>query len=427
MALNGSGPLSLTPPGRRQDLSRPASSPLLVIVPHEADGSGPPLRWTVVGGLPLVRRVALAARRAGFEQVVLAGARPEDQLLLAGTGATALTRAADVPRVRGRVVLLADCVVPQPAWLEHLAQLPLAPGQLSLDGALAAVVDAREDSRVPVVATRGGAAATVFAAVRPGLEAVEAPIDPAGRFVMSSPADAAAAETWLLRALIKPHETFVSRHFERRLSLALTRRLARTSLTPNAMSLIMIGAGLLGAPCFLSASPGWQVTGALLFLLHSVLDGCDGELARLKYLESASGARLDFWGDNIVHSAVFACLALGWSLSIGAGWPLLLGAWVVGSTLAAAAAVRPDTSSARLATHERSASRRLVESLANRNFIYLVLLLAVAARAWWILVPAAIGTPIFLTLALWARWADRAAVPAGGEVAASQPGAYIGR
>ena len=284
MEPTGSGPL--TAPGRRRAPPHPARSPLLVIVPHEADGPGSPLRWTVVGGLPLVRRIALAARRAGFEQVVLAGARPEDELLLAGTGATALTRAPGVPCVRGRVVLLADCVVPQPAWLEHLAQLPLAPRHLGLDGTLAAIVDASEDSHIPVVATRGGMAAAVFAAVQSGLEVVETSIDPVGRFVMSGPADAPAAETWLLRSLIKPHETFLSRSFERRLSLALTRRLARTSLTPNAMSLIMIAVGLLGAPCFLSASPTWQVAGALLFLTHSILDGCDGELARLKFLES---------------------------------------------------------------------------------------------------------------------------------------------
>src|SRR6185436_17048084 len=48
----------------------------------------------------------------------------------------------------------------------------------------------------------------------------------------------------------------------------------------------------------------------------------DGELARLKFLESHTGALLDFWGDNVVHVAVFAAIAIGWSWRAGAAWPL---------------------------------------------------------------------------------------------------------
>ena len=103
----------------------------------------------------------------------------------------------------------------------------------------------------------------------------------------------------------------MSRHVERRVSLAVTRRLVETSVTPNAMTLISVAIGLLGALGFLSPAPAFQLAGALLFLTHSILDGCDGELARLKFLESRWGAALDFWGDNVVHVAVFAALAVG--------------------------------------------------------------------------------------------------------------------
>ena len=304
---------------------------------------------------------------------------------------------------RGRVVFLADCIVPQPAWLRRLIETPLEPGCLGIDGSVAAVVDTTEGSRIPTAVAHVDSMADVVAALRRDFTVVETPSDPSGRFVLTTRADAARAETWLLRSLIKPQETFASRHFERRLSLALTRRLARTSVTPNAMSLIMIAVGLLAAPFFLSASPYWQVAGALLFLSHSILDGCDGELARLKFLESRRGARLDFWGDNIVHCAVFACLAAGWSTHIAARWPLALGALVVGSTLAAAALLQPSASGPPIATRAPAVSRGLVDALSNRNFIYLIILLAVTGRAWWFLVPAAIGTPVFVGLALWTR------------------------
>ena len=105
------------------------------------------------------------------------------------------------------------------------------------------------------------------------------------------------------------------------------------------MSLISVAVGLCGAPFFLSERASLQTIGALLFLAHSILDGCDGELARLKFEESRWGGVLDFWGDNVVHVVVFACMAIGWSLAAGAGWPLLLGAAAVIGTLGSAGLV----------------------------------------------------------------------------------------
>ena len=387
--------------------ARGLTPPVLVIVPHDTSGADPPLRWMVLGGLSLMRRVALAARRAGFERVFLAGAKLDEQFLLRDAGVSPLTTDSGISSGRGRVVFLADCVVAQPAWLRRLIEAPLEPGCLGLDDSVAAVVDATESSRISAAVAHVDSMAGVVAALRRDFTVVETPSDPSGRFVLTTREDAARAETWLLRSLIKPHETFASRHFERRLSLAITRRLARKSVTPNAMSLAMIAAGLLAAPFFLSTSPCWQVAGALLFLAHSILDGCDGELARLKFLESRRGARLDFWGDNIVHCAVFACLAAGWSAHSAARWPLALGALVVGSTLAAAALLQPDAAGPPVATGPAGSPRKLVDTLSNRNFIYLILLLAVAGRAWWFLVPAAIGTPVFVALALWTTKARR--------------------
>src|SRR5262249_59319490 len=83
--------------------------------------------------------------------------------------------------------------------------------------------------------------------------------------------------------------------------------------------------GLFGAVFFLCSQWVCQTVGALLFLAHSILDGCDGELARLKFQETRFGGIIDYWGDNVVHIAVFGCMAIGWTLSVGALWPLLLG------------------------------------------------------------------------------------------------------
>jgi phosphatidylglycerophosphate synthase len=225
--------------------------------------------------------------------------------------------------------------------------------------------------------------------------------------VIAADADVKIVEKRLLRALRKDTDGFMARLAERPISLAITRHLAATALSPNWMTIVSVLVGLVGAPFFLSAEPLWQTVGALLFLAHSILDGCDGELARLKFQESRWGGILDFWGDNVVHVAVFACLGVGWSLAEGAMWPLLPGAAAAGATLASAGFIyfyvmrRKSEAGPLYTSVSREPARplsRLLDSLSRRDFIYLVLLLSVFGKATWFLAASAVGTPIFFIL-----------------------------
>ena len=213
----------------------------------------------------------------------------------------------------------------------------------------------------------------------------------------------------------------MSRHVERRVSLAITRQLAGTLVTPNAITLVSVAIGLAAAPFFLSASPRYQLPGALLFLLHSIVDGCDGELARLTFRESRAGAVLDFWGDNVVHVAVFGCMAVGWSLQAQAAWPLLLGVASVMSTLGAAAALSGHVTRSRKPASARSLPGRLVAQLANRDFIYGIVALAAIGKASWFLVLSAAGTPLFLLLLLLSSPRGHPAARTRSESAAPSP------
>ena len=375
---------------------------LLVIMPP-AVTSAPVSGDTVVLGVALRRRAVLAGLRARFNRVgtpdELQGSRP----------------------ARSRVVLLPANVVPQTRWLRELLEMLLPQDTIHRDTSGTVVVETEDPGRVLKTALGCATTDEALAALAGTLPIVAGSVAPSGRLVINGPADVKTAEKWLLRSLVKANEGFMSRHFERRLSLGLTRWLVRTPVTPNMITLFSVAVGLLGAPFFLSSAPGLQLVGALLFLTHSILDGCDGEIARLKFLESRGGATLDFWGDNLVHQAIFACMAIGWSLSAQALWPLGLGVLAVAGTLGAASlASRRFIAGETLSGADRTMAR-LIEAFSHRDFIYLILILSAFGRAQWFIALAAAGTPLFLALML---WVDRQGeTPAASDIPSKNAGA----
>lgn len=249
------------------------------------------------------------------------------------------------------------------------------------------------------------------------LEALRAGAPAAGVPVVSA-ADLPGAERFLLKGLIKDSERFFSRHLDRPVSLAVSRRLAGTRLTPNQMTLVAVGIGLAAAPFFLSFRPAVQVIGGVLFLLHSILDGCDGELARLKFLESRWGGVLDFWGDNLVHMAVFAAMSFGLARATGRAWPLACGAASVVATAASTFFVYARTMRGpkegplytSVSNRPGSTIARVVDALSGRDFIYLVLLLSAFGKADWFVVVAAFAVPAYFVALVAVALSDRRAL-----------------
>ena len=107
--------------------------------------------------------------------------------------------------------------------------------------------------------------------------------------------------------------------FNRRLSTLLTRLLVRTPLSPNQVTVLSFLVLLPGA-YLLSTGERIALIGAgFLIQLSFTLDCCDGELARLRGLNSPFGAWLDGLLDRIAELAL--CLALGRALERQSGDP----------------------------------------------------------------------------------------------------------
>ena len=65
--------------------------------------------------------------------------------------------------------------------------------------------------------------------------------------------------------------------------------------------------------------------GFFLAHLQSILDGCDGELARVRFQQSAIGEWLDTIVDDGLNIALFTALGIGLFRATGSGWALAAG------------------------------------------------------------------------------------------------------
>jgi choline kinase/phosphatidylglycerophosphate synthase len=101
------------------------------------------------------------------------------------------------------------------------------------------------------------------------------------------------AENSLLATLKKTTDGPISRYLNRPLSTRITRYLLRTDITPNSVSFFSFILAMVGALFFFLGGYSNLVIGALLAHLSSVIDGCDGEIARLKFQVTEFGGWFD--------------------------------------------------------------------------------------------------------------------------------------
>jgi phosphatidylglycerophosphate synthase len=265
-------------PHVRTGPERGSSQPLFIVEEAGSDVSV----LDHVGGLPIGERLALAAARAGYERLLVWTPRQRREWcqlarrLPDGTSMTVVDNPAD--------------------WEKELAELGEAesPNVVTADFVPLKVDETRSLHGVRVASRR----------------------------------DLPRAERDLRQSVFKPTDGRLGR-FNRRISIPLSVALIRwMRLSPHVMSILIIGLGLYAGWLF---SVGRYVTGvlaALVSLAASILDGSDGELARLQYKESAFGCWLDTVGDYTYYLAIFAGLTVGTVRQTG--WS---GYWWIGAAL----------------------------------------------------------------------------------------------
>jgi 1L-myo-inositol 1-phosphate cytidylyltransferase / CDP-L-myo-inositol myo-inositolphosphotransferase len=219
---------------------------------------------------------------------------------------------------------------------------------------------------------------------------------PAGAwwFDVDTPEDLVAAKEVLRRTLTKATDGPVSRYLNRPLSSRLSVALAPLRIHPDVLSWVAFvcaaaAAWLLGI--------GAGIPGAVLTHVASVIDGMDGEAARLQDRADPLGALLDGVLDRLSDMAILAGLAV-WTVRSGATSP---------TTGVMLAVIATGASMLSMATKDRIMALRLPNApergiallLGGRDGrLLLVAIAALAGRPAWALVAVGVTAAVSLVI-----------------------------
>ncbi len=352
----------------RTRASGPGASVIVRATANEAPGAG-----LVVAGLTVIERVVRQRLHAG-QTVVVAS---DGSCHLAGLPDAVEIRSIDRPSAVGTLALSRGARDVMPADRVHPATQPCGP-------------------------------------------AIRVTDEPSRRF----------AEDAVFAVLLRADLGLVARTLNKPISFFITRHiLCRLPVTPNQVTLCGAAIGLGGCALVATGRHSLVVAGLLLLHFQSILDGCDGELARVRFQATTAGGWLDTVADDLLN--LTATLAMGAALARSENSPVPFILGLVGCALfltfnlsSYRELVRHGDGGCALAVrwwftrgadlrrlHSRQGSPRIIFALTRRDFFVL---------AWAIL--AAMGL-------LWLAFAYALLVAAGsfvvavGQAVARRPGA----
>jgi 1L-myo-inositol 1-phosphate cytidylyltransferase / CDP-L-myo-inositol myo-inositolphosphotransferase len=201
----------------------------------------------------------------------------------------------------------------------------------------------------------------------------------------------------LLAGSGQKHDSPITRLLSRPVSKIMTRFFLNTSVSPNQITLSSFAIGMGSAICFAGGTYSLNIFGGLLLLFSTWMDGTDGEIARLKFMESEFGGKLDIICDNIVHFFVFSSIGWGLAKTTGDETYLYLGGLAAFSSLASfillgAIILKKNIGATSTAPNSEPS---MADKLANRDFVNFIMLMALIDQFKVFIFIAAIGATIF--------------------------------
>ena len=328
-------------PALQKKSALPGSSHTAVILAHNLhDGDNFGSAIPQVGALPVLLRTILGAQKAGAARIIVA----VDQLR-GPTVLRALLKTRRLPRcvewvelsagetslpsllgqvareVAGHLVLIAGDGTYHPSLHRRAAEWNAAGDALALmtGNHLVGMYALSRDMLIDLANGRPSDARSLeeLHAWLTSIHSVERePVQDDKWQRILTPQQRLSAEHKLDRWLIKPTDGIFAR-MNRRLSVPISRQIIRFPITPNLVSLFTLGVSFMAGAFYAFGGYWYMLAGAILSVSASILDGCDGEVARLKLQESDFGCWLETVCDYLYYLFIFAGMAIGFFRSLG--------------------------------------------------------------------------------------------------------------
>ncbi|MFC1598228.1 CDP-alcohol phosphatidyltransferase family protein [Patescibacteria group bacterium] len=120
-----------------------------------------------------------------------------------------------------------------------------------------------------------------------------------------------------LKGIIKKDDGFLAYYFSAQLAYYLVQATKKLSLRPNHFTAISLVLGLLAAGFFSMGDYTSLVIGVIVLNISFICDCADGQLSRLKGLQSKMGHWFDYHSDKLKDGALLLGLAYGAFINSG--------------------------------------------------------------------------------------------------------------
>jgi phosphatidylglycerophosphate synthase len=238
-----------------------------------------------------------------------------------------------VTRASNRIVLLLGNRTYQPALLQSAIEWKGASGVLVLktESELTGIYALTRSAALEFIGgydTKGDTLEQLDVWVKSNASVTEKPVPSSSWQEILTPDDQLSAERKLDSWLLKPTDGLWAR-MNRKVSIPISRQLIKFPITPNMVSLFTLLVSFAAGYYFAFGGYWNMLIGAVLSVWSSILDGCDGEIARIKLQSSDFGCWLETVCDYLYYLFIFGGMSLGLTRTFGnrsyLAWGALLG------------------------------------------------------------------------------------------------------
>jgi len=184
----------------------------------------------------------------------------------------------------------------------------------------------------------------------------------------------------------------IDRYIIRKISGLISGFLSRTPVSPNQVTIISLILGIISGVFFSLGEYTYTITAGLLYFLSTVFDQCDGEVARLKQMETEFGRNLDIIVDAITNAVIVVGITIAVYMKMGTALVIIAGFFAMtGITISLLQATYFSHYNKKV-----TGAMEMLDKLNNKDFFYIIMLLSVIFNQMiWFLLIMAVGTNIY--------------------------------